>query len=323
MDEDNIKLVLARNLATALRRGDFAEARDILARRKAIDPLSLETRGLELELLLEEGKLDDAEALAGQLGGLYPASPRVHFLAGRLDYKRKRYAAAAEHFEESARLHPSWRAARWRGKALTELGHLDDAEAILVPLAESQTVVLRDLAWLYDRRGDVARAGRTLDRYLERRPDDRLAKAHRLKLRAREATPQEIEEEVQGLGELGEPVAPALLEAHVDALLADGRTADARHHIDERLAGSIEPPEAASLAWVCYRRQAYDLAVALFARALPRYTGDAKLISALEAAARRAGRVDEVVVLYEKLALDDRRFYGRIRRLHGAAGTGH
>ena len=223
--------------------------------------LSFQLRGLELELLLEEGNLADAEALAAQLGGLYPASPRVHFLAGRLDYKQKRYAAAAAHFEEAHRLHPSSSAARWRGKALTELGHLDEAEAVLVPLAEAHPMVLRGLAWLYDRRGDVARAGRTLERYLERHPGDRLAKAQRLKLRARAATPEELAEEVHGLGELGEPVAPALLEAHVDALLAQGRTPDARRHVDARLSGGIEPPEAVSLGWICYHRQAYDLAV--------------------------------------------------------------
>jgi tetratricopeptide (TPR) repeat protein len=320
--EDNIKRVLRRNLEAAMRRGDLVEARAILARRQAIDPLSLETRGLELELLLEEGNLADAEALAAQLGGLFPASPRVHFLAGRLDYKRKRWAAAAEHFRESDRLHPSPRAARWRGKALTEAGQLDDAEAILAPLAEENPRVLQDLAWLHERRGDVARAARTLDRYLERYPDNHFARESRLRLRARAATPEEIEEEVQGLGELGEPVAPALLEAHLDALLAQGRTADARRHVDERLAGGIEAPEATTLGWVCYKRLAYDLAVALFARSLPRSAGDPKLISALEAAARRAGRVDDVVALYEQLAVDDRRFYGRARRLRGAAPQG-
>jgi len=313
--EDTIKRVLRRNLETALRRRDVVEARGILARLKEIDPVSLEARALELELLLEEDRLAEAESLSRQLCELHSGSPRVHLLAGRLAYKQKRHAEAAAHFEEGHRLHPSWVLARWWGKSLTQLGRLDEAEAVLLPLAESHAAVLGDLAWLYERRGDVARAVRYVERHLEHHPSDRLAQAQRRRLRAREASPEELEEEVQSLSELGEPVAAELLGEHVDALFAQGRSAEARRRIEERLAGGLAPHEAGRLGWICYGRQAYDLAYPLFAQAAPHNLRDHKLLSSLETAARRAGRVDDLVALYEGLASQDRRFHGRVRRL--------
>ena len=45
--------------------------------------------------------------------------------------------------------------------------------------------------------------------------------------------------------------------------------------------------------------------------------GNYKYLNALERAAERAGRLDELCLLYEELAPEDKRFYGRLRRIRG------
>ena len=84
----DLKNVLVRNVQQALRRGDLEEAAAALEHLRAEDPLSVETRGLEVEHLLAAGRLDAAlsVALSGadsthgarragrELGALRPAS---------------------------------------------------------------------------------------------------------------------------------------------------------------------------------------------------------------------------------------------------------
>src|SRR5262249_49141269 len=137
----------------------------------------------------------------------------------------------------------------------------------------------------------------------------------RLRLRAREASPAELEDEVQGLAELGEPVAPELVGEHLDALLAQGRSAEARRLVEGVAPEERAPREAADLGWGCYPRHASDLAHPLLARAFLHSPTDPKLGAALEAAALRGGLVEECAALYLRLAADDGAFHGRIKRL--------
>lgn len=121
---DDLKAVLRRNCAAALRRGDAVDAEALLERLRAEDPLSVETRGLELEWLLRRGRLEEAGPLAAQLVELFPASAQVRFLAGWLAYRQRRYDRAIAEFEESDRLQPHGHTRRMRGKALTQAGRL-------------------------------------------------------------------------------------------------------------------------------------------------------------------------------------------------------
>ena len=111
-----ITVVLQRNLRDALRRRAWKDAGSVLERLKQTDPLSLETRGFELELLLKSGKLTEAEIVATQLTQLFPGSGRTHYLAAQVHYKRKAYAHAERHFRESERIHPHVAVSRYLGK---------------------------------------------------------------------------------------------------------------------------------------------------------------------------------------------------------------
>src|SRR5512139_2968893 len=97
---------LQHNLRQALSTGNLSEAENILARLKKEDPLSAASRGLELEYYLNSSRLAEADALAQQLSRLFPDSARIIFLAGRVDYRQKRYESAEAHFRESLRLYP-------------------------------------------------------------------------------------------------------------------------------------------------------------------------------------------------------------------------
>lgn len=313
MPED-IKAVLRRNLVRALGRGDHEEAASILERLKCEDPLSRETRGLELEYLVKSGRLADARPLAKQLLTLFPSSARILYLAGLLAYRLRDYATAETHLRESHHIYAHWRTLHLTGKALTQQGRLEEAETILLPLAEQHPHVHLDLAWLHERKEDVPRALRSIEIFLEVYPENRFARGQRLRLRARALEPRQLLEEVESLLELGEEPPEELLPDYVETLLRLGEGSRAREFIHGRL-DRLGPAAATRIGWACYRLQAHDLAVELFMKAFPENRGNVKFLTSLEAAASRAGRLADLVPLYEAECREEKRLHGRLRSL--------
>ena len=309
-----LAVVLARNLRQALRKGAHAEAGEILDRLKEQDPLSLETRGLELEHLVFSGRHDQAGPLAEQLLELFPGSARLHYLAGQLAYRCRDYAKADRHFRESLHLHPHWRTRHLLARTLTQAGRLDEAESALLDLAEQREECLRDLAWLYERKGDDARALETLEAYLAKRPRDAVALGQRLRLRARLMEPRELIEEVDTLLELGEEVPAEVLPVWFDALLRVGEGRRAREFVRLRK-GDLDARVATGIGWICYRLQAYDLALELFLAAFAHNRGSVKYLAALESAAARTDNVAALIEVYRAHAPQEKKLYGRLKTL--------
>jgi tetratricopeptide (TPR) repeat protein len=313
-DKNAYLKVLRTNLKTALRQGALTQAVDIIAQLKEEDPLSVHTRGLELEYFVASGSWFQASGLASQLLELFPDSARLHYLAGRVFYHDKAYDRALHHFQESERIHPHWLTSRWLGKTHTQLGQYTQAEALLLGLLSGHPQVNLDLAWLYERNQRPQRALRYLEDYLVLHPEDEFAKAQRLRLRATALGPEDLMAEVDALLELDEPIPEGMLPVYVQRLLETGEAAEARRFI-YRYAGHWELRDAASIAWVCHRLQAYDLALRLFLIGLPENTANYKYLSALESAARHCKRLDDVINDYERYASQDKRLYGRIKSL--------
>ena len=308
-----IKAIRA-NLKRALRVRHYTPAEALLEQLKNEDPLSLETRGLELEYLLAVNRRSEASSLALQLLELFPDSARIHYLAARVFYQAKDYRRAQIHFREAERLYPHWITRRWLGKTLTQQGQFEEAEAMLIDLPAAHPQVNLDLAWLYERRDDPQRALQYLNDYLVWRPEDNFAKAQRLRLQATRLTPEELVEEVNTLRALDEPVPAELLATYVQRLLETGQSAAVRQFIDQQRP-HWDTQVAASIAWVCHHLQAYDLALRLFLQALPTHTHEYKYLSALEFAAGQCRRIDDVIEAYEALVTQEKRLYGRIKTL--------
>ncbi len=282
--------VLQRNLRGLLRGGDLKEAARVLERLEQEAPLALETRALGLEFLLQSRRHTEAAALAQQLTGQFPASSRIQYLAGIAAYRRRDYKGAVERFGESQRLHPHWKHRRWLGKA-----------------------------WNCERRGDIARALELLEQHHARFPDERFTLARIRRLKARELSPEEIQEEVDLMQELGEAPDPELIPVYLKALLETGQGARARDYVREQSAGwSLD--EARQCAWVCHHHQAFDLACELFLELFRHERDNYKYLNALEKAAQCAGQVDRLCGLYEEIAPQDKRFFGRLRKLRDQAG---
>ncbi|MBI4584797.1 MAG: tetratricopeptide repeat protein [Planctomycetes bacterium] len=307
-----MKTVLRRNFLQALGKRDLDGAKAILERLKTEEPLALETRGLELEYLIRSDSLAEAKGLAGQLLELHPGSARVQYLAGLLAYRQKDYAAAERHLRESHRLFPHSKNYRLLGKTLTQQRKFEEAEGILQSLAPGNPWCQLDLAWLYERKEDWARALSCIEAFLKVEPDDKFAKSQLLRLKARLLEPEELLEEVSSLTGLGEEVPEDLLPQYVEALLKRGESTAVRDFIQKRQAG-WSARAARSVGWICYRLQAYDLAMDLFLKIFRENRGDAKFLSALEAAAKRCGRLAELLPVYGAQVQDDKRFYSRIR----------
>ena len=126
--------------------------------------------------------------------------------------------------------------------------------------------------------------------------------------------PETLIEEVSGMEELGESVAGSLFPEFIRSLFETGRAMQGRSEIDRRLP-SLDPAISRRTAWVCYRGGVWDLACVLFLRSLEANSNDYKLLSALEAAARRCGRVQEVAAAYESLRDRFPHLHGRRRGL--------
>ena len=306
--------MLARNISLALRKGDLEEVEALMERLKEEDPLGLTTRGLELELMLKQGRLGPARALCDQLLHLHGGSSRVHFLAGELAYREKRYAQAVEHFRESGRLHDHWRSRYWLGRALTQAGALDEAQTLLEALLDGRPFILRDLAWLYERKGDLPRALAAFERLAEADPDNVYHARQVERLRGRALDPEELVEELGALEDLGEDIPEHLLPDFVSNLFKTGQGARARALIAEKSSG-FDHRLALKLGWSCYHAQAYDLAYDLFAVALPHNLRAFKLINCLTAAARKIDRLEDLKALLEQHAGSEPTLYGRLRKL--------
>lgn len=306
--------VLRRNLMQSLKNHRFDEAKDLLEHLKDEEPLSLETRGLELEFFITSQQWTNARPLANQLSQLFPQSARIHYLAGRVFYQAKDYLEAFRCFSESNVLHTHWRTRRWLGKTQTQRGEFVDAEAILIALQPIYTAINLDLAWLYERMNQPERALKHVETFLLYYPDQDFATQQRLRLRAMTLEPELLSKDVEALLELDEEVPPEMLPTYLQHLLASGQGQSARKFVTT-YRQTFDQPTAASLAWICHRLQAYDLAMCLFLDGLPARVRDVKYLSALESAARHCNRVDELIPRYELCANEDKRFYGRIKSL--------
>ena len=305
---------LRQNFRQAIYHRRIREAEEILSRLKKEDPLSVETRGAELELYVEIGKSAEAAELAEQLCRTFPGSARILFLAGKLAYRQKRYNAAEPLFRESLRIHPSSQTQYWLGKTLTQSGQFSEAESLLMEVRKENPWSLLALAWLHERRNDLESALRFYDEFLALHPEDTAASERRLRLKARTLDPEALIEEVKTLSDFGEPVPRALFPELIQSLFETGRTPQAREEISAR-ASSLESGDAVQIAWICYRNHAYDLACRLFLDHLRQNMYNFKYLAALEAAARKCNRLNDVVEAYGPLCQEARHLYGRRRLL--------
>jgi hypothetical protein len=126
--------------------------------------------------------------------------------------------------------------------------------------------------------------------------------------------PQELIRETENLRDFGEEVSEAVAAQFLEALFRTGQSAPARQFVaDSRTRFGAQT--CIGLAWICYRYQAYELALDLFLTHFSANRGNPKYLAALEFAAQRCNRVAELLKLYHDNAADDRRLYGRIQSL--------
>jgi tetratricopeptide (TPR) repeat protein len=306
--------VLKRNIKQWIRQSDWSRVVDGLEELKQIDPLTVATRGLELEYLLAAGHKQAAQALAQQLVNLFPASSRIHYLVGQLAYRQKNYSQALAAFEESHSLYPHWRTERYIGKALTQSGDFEKAEPILVRLIDKQPLCLLDLAWLYERQQHCAKAQTFIEQYLHHVPEDAFAKQQLQRLQARVLSPEQVLEEVQALVDFDQPIPIGLLSEYTRIRLAHGEGVAVRQWVMERLP-EIDNKDALQLGWLCYQLKVYDLAFELFVKDFAAQYEHYKYRAALELSAERGGQLIRLVEIYEQYVETDKRFYGRVIRL--------
>jgi tetratricopeptide (TPR) repeat protein len=307
-------LALRENMRRVLNEGRLEEAEEILTRLKLEDPLSQETRGFELELSLDSNRLVEANRLACQLCRLFPQSGRIAFLAGKVAYRLKNYKQAELHFRESNRIYPHWRNQYWLGKTLTQSGHLEEAESLLLEARERTANALLELAWLHERRNELQAALKAYDEFLTIHPDHSFAAEQRLRVRANLLEPESLIDEVGTLAELGEDVPLTLFPEYVQKLFDTGRTLEAREQIIARM-GTLDAKTGSRMAWVCYRAKAYDLACTLFLAHLRHNLSYYKYLNALESAAVRSGRMDQLLAAYRSFTAEAPSLHGRLRRL--------
>lgn len=306
--------VLKRNIAQWIRHKDWQHATEGLTELQHLDPLAVETRGLELDFLVARHQNQDAQVLAGQLVHLFPESSRIQYLAGLIAYRNKEYPQALGAFEQSHRLYVNWRTERYMGKTLTQMGVFDRAEPLLLRLLPSHPICLLDLAWLYERKQRFSQAQKMTRQYLDHFPDNNYANKQLQRLQAHVLSSEQVLEEVETLNDFDQKVPIGLLEEYIKVKLSRGEGEALRHWLLQKIS-DMDSAEALQLGWVCHHRKAYDLAFVLFIKDFAGQCGKHKYRAALELAADRAGKLEQLINIYEQSAEDDKRFYGRATQL--------
>ncbi|MCI0446825.1 tetratricopeptide repeat protein [bacterium] len=305
---------LKYNLQRALGKGCLHDAEEILARIKKEDPVSRETRSLELEFYLAANRFDEANEIARQLRNLFPDSAHILFLAGKLAYRQKQYAEAASRLRESYNIEASWQTQWWLGKALTQSGQFEEAESHLLSACERSPHVLLDLAWLYERMNDLEGSMKAYQKYLDQNPGHAFASEQLVRIKAKMLEPEALIEEVDSISEMEESISQGLLPEFVQRLFEMGQSIRAREEVLARQK-NLDPKVAVRVAWVCYRSQAYDLASSLFLAHLHNNVSNYKYLTALESAAAKSLRLVQVLESYKVLSKQAPHLYGRIRTI--------
>ena len=304
---------LRENVRRSLRSRAWDEARDGLAALEAADPMSVDTRGLRLELLVRTGQNAEAGPLARQLVETFPASPGVRYWAGRHCYQLGDYAAAVAHLTEAVARHPGRWARLWLGKALTQAGQLQEAERLLLDFHATPPGCATDLAWLYERMDRTDEAIRLLEARVADAPLDGFAARQLRRLRAQTLDDGTILAEVETRLELAEPVPDDLVVPYVEALLRAGRAEDARAFVTARphLPGKV----LIGVGFACNRQQTPDLAMTVFLEGFEAGLRSDAFLPTLEKCARRCSRVQELCDVYAANAARHPKLYERRRKL--------
>ncbi|PIP81301.1 MAG: hypothetical protein COW84_00635 [Gammaproteobacteria bacterium CG22_combo_CG10-13_8_21_14_all_40_8] len=305
---------LSHNLKRALGQKDCSSAQLALLQLQQVTPLALETRGFELELLIQMQQWPEALNLAEQLGQLFPHSPKIHFLSGKLYYSLKNYKSASAAFKESQKIYPSCSTQRWLGKSLTQQGLFDEAESWLQPLKNRSHAVLLDLSWLYERKQNYDLALQLVDKYLQSDNNNPFAVAQQLRLRSLVGDEQVLMGEVNALLTLGENIPEALIPQYIHNLFSTGKSAQVRQFIQEN-SPQFSADLSCKIGWVSYKFQAYDLVNNLFLAVLAEHVREVKFLSTLESAAKHCCQVPRLIEQYEVLAHQYKPLHGRIVRL--------
>jgi hypothetical protein len=96
----------------------------------------------------------------------------------------------------------------------------------------------------------------------------------------------------------------------VSWLFESGQGPFAREEIASAM-NRLDSTAAIALAWVCYTARAYELACSLFLEHLPADLDNRKYLVALETAARRSSRIEQVLEAYQPHTVQAPHLYGR------------
>ena len=305
---------LKRNIKQWLQQSQLQRVEDGLIELKVLDPLSLETRGLDLEWLVARRDYAQAEQVSKQLLNLFPQSSRIHYLSGKLAYRQKHYTRALTAFEQSYRLHAHWSIEWFIAKTLTQSGHFERAEPLLLRLVTQHPVCLLDLAWLYERKQQYSKALSKVEQYLKFYPQNNFARKKLQGLQVHQLSTRQLVEEVQTLNEFDANIPSDLLSEYISDRLSHGDSKAIRQWLNSHLQ-NIKPGDALQPGWACFHGNAFDLAYTLMVREFSSQHENDKYRRALETSAERSGQLEELIDVYQQYTEHDPRFFGRIVKL--------
>lgn len=174
--------------------GRAPEAQAALESAIKIFPDYFDARFVLASELAKQGKLDDAIKQLNEAQRINPKDDRVWYAFGRALVQQGKYAVAARVFAEAANLNPlEAQYPLMQGTALIDQGSAIDAktqqatDARAYFFAEAEKALMRayegsdkklsavhlQLARLYEKRGDRARAADELERYLKKSPNEK------------------------------------------------------------------------------------------------------------------------------------------------------
>ncbi len=286
--------------------GHAAEAKERLEGVLHTDPNQLTALLIKSGFLLEEGKPEDAVAVAKTAVAAHPDSPAAFSALGRAQLARKDAAAAATAYQEAIRLNPLATDAKIAlarlelssGRAAVSATMAQEALKLQPENADARLLLVKAL--ISD--GQTGRAQTELDQLTARFPDSPAVHVQRGLLSGRKGQPAEARREFERALQL-QPGSIDAVGGLVAVDLSTRRPAEARARVDELVRRPGATPAAMMLAARTYATMG-DLKSSeeMLRRVLAADPAFLPAYGALGQIYAKQGRLDEALTEFDALA---------------------
>jgi tetratricopeptide (TPR) repeat protein len=310
------------------RKRKFKDAEELLLSTISSYPADLSLRTSLADVYVRQGRLKEAETLAGEILDLYPENQDALIVKGSIEYRRRRYNDAEKYFSTAASLGSLY------AKYMLAYTHVRNREYDKA-LSLAQEALNRDpedvryvkvKAMALEGRGELDRAMDVYKEVSDKHPDDTYSKTKYLELRTRSLDSEKAAKEMDRMMKVKKNDA-SILSAKASSLERAGDYMGAAHCFEAAL--EIEPDNIYFIKSAGFKfRKAgeHEKALEYLKRAFDHSPRDYMVRNALIASYREIGKLEELITFLEEIVANKPStsfLWGVINKLKREVGESH